>query len=743
MIYYTIGTVLANEEVINGLSERGNYPVIRQPLRQWALKISAYGDKLEKELADLNWPKGTLAEQHTWIGQSEGALIKFPLEGKTDNSATITVFTTRPETISGVTFLALAPEHPLVAELTTPENRKKVSDFLESVMKKKDLERISSVNSLSEASGVFLGSYAINPITLERIPLYIMEFILADDKGTEAIMGVPCHDKLAHTLSSLFHIPKKQIIIPPSTTMRDKDPEEESCSYFNVEEGVMVNSGEAFNGLSLQECRQTVIKLLEDKNWGKAYTSYFRNREWNFSRQRYWGEPIPIYYPVEILSANPDTGSRSPLEDAPHRILYDQPIAVDESDLPLLLPELTDFHPHGDPHGCLVRAKEWRYFQKEKDGKWYARETNTMPQWAGSCWYYLRFTDPKNSSAMLSKESHDHWLPVDLYIGGQEHAVLHLLYARFWHKFLYDLDVVSHAEPFQQLLHQGMVLGPDGEKMSKSRGNVISIDDAVEEYGADILRMYETFACPLEHKNKWSTTDIIGIIRFRNRFYYLLKKGILLDDLLEKPYDLKSDQEKEMEYLVHFTVYKVTHHIEKLSFPVIMELLNNLMNFFYNPAKNQTIGEGSDGATGPEDSKSRQLVVPKSVYEIMIKLISPFAPHFAEECWSMIGNAQESLSVQPWPSYSEEVIRQYEKEKNQVLTLNISVNGQKKFSLQFPKGLSQEEIIQRATNHPDLQTEVIQRKQQFTKVLFLDKIQVINFVFPKEKKADKHRENQF
>ena len=545
-----LGTVLANEEIINGLSERGNHPVIRMPLRQWILKITKYADRLEDDLIDLEWPEGTLSAQKQWIGKSIGANVKFivdlssitttlssssssaPLSSSSmssnnnnsnnldDNNSNIhdqllsvEVFTTRPDTLVGVTYLVLAPEHPLVNKLTIKSQHENVKKYLQQITGKSDLER-TSIGKERGKTGVFLGSYAKHPITNEYIPIWIADYVLSN-YGTGAIMAVPAHDERDYEFATLFNLPIKQVVEMNADDVDDTDAIKNN-SHDNGDNnsdistvtlpllgyGKIINSGEEYNGKTSIECQELIISKLEELKLGNKQITY-KLRDWVFSRQRYWGEPIPIYFPIEFINndneddSNNNSGSsnndndnhdiKDPTKGSPHKILYDQPIAVDECDLPLKLPEMTNFQPGDDPQGCLARAVDWRYFKKD-DGKWYARETNTMPQWAGSCWYYLRFTDPLNQQSIMN-EDNSSWLPVDLYIGGQEHAVLHLLYARFWHKVLYDIGVVNHKEPFLKLIHQGMILGSDGEKMSKSRGNVINPDDVVKEYGADALRV--------------------------------------------------------------------------------------------------------------------------------------------------------------------------------------------------------------------------------------------------------------
>jgi len=495
-----LGTVLANEEIINGLSERGNHPVTRIPLRQWILKITQYADELEDDLNGLEWPEGTLIAQKQWIGKSIGANVKFIVDtssltttssvssSSSSSSLFVEVFTTRPDTLVGVTYLVLAPEHPLVNKLTIDKQKDNVNEYLKQIRGKSDLER-TSIGKDRGKTGVSLGSYAKHPITNELIPIWIADYVLSN-YGTGAIMAVPAHDERDYEFATIFNLLIKQVVEIENNNNNDINDTNNNNTLPITGYGKVINSGKEFDGKSSIECQALMIIKLEELKLGNKQITY-KLRDWVFSRQRYWGEPIPIYFPVEFTNDNNNNNNNNNIQDprtgTPHKINYDHPIPVDESELPLKLPEMSNFQPGDDPQGCLARAVNWRYFKKD-DGKWYARETNTMPQWAGSCWYYLRFTDPLNNQSIMNDENSS-WLPVDLYIGGQEHAVLHLLYARFWHKVLYDIGIVNHKEPFLKLVHQGMILGTDGEKMSKSRGNVINPDDVVKEYGADALRV--------------------------------------------------------------------------------------------------------------------------------------------------------------------------------------------------------------------------------------------------------------
>lgn len=442
-----LGTVLANEEVINGLSERGDHPVKRLPLRQWVLEITKYADRLEKGLEGLDWPSGTMTSQKQWIGKSTGCDIVFTTEDGVDS---IPVFTTRPDTVMGVTYVSLAPEHPLVTKLATPEQKEEVMKYVERTSSRSDLDRTSS----KEKTGVFTGSYAVHPISGERVPIWVADYVLGS-YGSGAVMAVPAHDERDFEFAAKFNLEIKAVI-------KSKKGEEVELPFTG--KGVACESGQ-FDGLKTEACKKKVAEVLDGTNKGGEKIQY-KLRDWVFSRQRYWGEPIPIFFPVTFPSDG-DHSSVDPKVDE-HTIDYDSPIPVPEDELPLTLPAMDDFSPGDDPAGCLARAEDWRYFMK--DGRWFARETNTMPQWAGSCWYYLRYADNKNSKEAWSKEADEDWGPVDLYVGGAEHAVLHLLYARFWHQVMFDLGHTKHPEPFQKLVHQGMILGADGEKNEQEQG---------------------------------------------------------------------------------------------------------------------------------------------------------------------------------------------------------------------------------------------------------------------------------
>ena len=610
-----LGTVLANEEVIDGKSERGGHPVVRVPLRQWMLRITAYADRLEADLAGLDWPD-TKAKQKNWIGRSEGAVIDFAVEG-TDK--TIRVFTTRVDTLAGATYVVLAPEHPLVAELTAPGQRAAASAYVEVTKKKSDIDRSDMTKT---KTGVPLGTMAVNPANGDRIPIWIGDYVIGT-YGTGAVMAVPAHDDRDHAFAKTYGLAIVQVIAPKDghaiDVQKDAFCDDGVAWHQRTEAGIA-------DGTPSEEARAKMTAWLKATGKGDSRVTY-KLRDWVFSRQRYWGEPIPIYFPVEC-----DGDPRAP--GATLTVRYDQPIAVEESELPLRLPELEDFKPGDDPAGPLARAPEWRFFQK--DGKWFARETNTMPQWAGSCWYYLRFLDPKNEKEPFSQESYDAWMPVDLYVGGSEHAVLHLLYARFWHKVLFDLGVVKHPEPFLKLVHQGMILGENGEKMSKARGNVVNPDDVVKSHGADALRLYEMFMGPLEAVKPWQTSGIEGVSRFLERVWNVCT-GAIADD--PAAYD------HETQRLVHKTIKKVTDDIEAMRFnTAISQMMILVKHLGQLPA------------------------VPREAARQLALLVSPFAPHLGEEVWERLGSSK-SLAHEPWPTFDAELV------KDDVVEIGVQVNG--------------------------------------------------------------------
>ena len=620
-----LGTVLANEEVVGGVSERGGHPVERMPLRQWVLKITAYADRLLEDLALVDWPNSTRIMQEEWIGRSEGAEVQFAVDGA---SSFIEVFTTRPDTLFGATFMVLAPEHPLVEQITTDERRSEVSAYVEAARNKSDRDR----QAAKEKTGVFTGGFAINPVNDEKVPVYIADYVLWG-YGTGAIMAVPAHDERDFEFATTYGIPIVEVV---SKSGKPTGELKEAM----VDEGVAVNSGK-YDGLSTAAFKAQVTADLEAAGKGNGRVEY-KLRDWIFSRQRYWGEPFPIYFPVET-EGDPRKG------DA-HTILYDQPIPLEESELPLELPDLEDYKPGADPAGVLARAVDWRFFQK--DGRWYARETNTMPQWAGSCWYYLRFLDPHNDTEAFSEDQAKRWLPVDLYVGGAEHAVLHLLYARFWHKVLYDAGVVPVKEPFKKLVHQGMILGEGGQKMSKSRGNVVNPDDIVREFGADAMRVYEMFMGPLEATKPWNTSSISGVRRFLDRVYALATKAD--EDAAADDATLRR---------LHQTIRKVTNDIEALRFNTAISAMMVLSN-----------------------DLAKCDPVPAEPVQALAVLVHPFAPHLAEECWEILGN-EPSIQAAPWPSYDPALCVEDE------IELPVQVNGKVRGRVTLAKDASEDDAV--------------------------------------------------
>lgn len=610
-----LGTVLANEEVIDGKSERGGHPVERRPMRQWMLKITAYADRLLEDLEELDWPESLKEMQRNWIGRSEGAEVTFQIDG---HEGTFTVFTTRPDTLFGSTYAVLAPEHTLVAQITTAEQRPQVDAYLDKVKSKSDLER---TDLAKEKTGVFTGAYAINPANGEKIPIWIADYVLAS-YGTGAIMAVPAHDERDYEFARKFDLPIKEVVAGGDVSKE---------AYTG--DGDHVNS-EFLNGLNKADAIAKMISWLEEKGIGTKKVTY-RLRDWLFSRQRYWGEPIPIIQ----------------WEDGTMT-------AVPEEELPLTLPKTKDIKPSGTGESPLANIEDWVNVVDPKTGKKGRRETNTMPQWAGSCWYYLRYIDPNNDQALASTEKLKHWLPVDIYIGGAEHAVLHLLYARFWHKFLYDIGVVPTKEPFQRLFNQGMILGEGNEKMSKSKGNVVNPDDIIASHGADTLRLYEMFMGPLDASIAWSTNGLDGSRRFLDRVWRLF---------IEENGELNSkiqpiEEASSLEKVYHQTVKKVTEDFEGLRFNTAI----SQMMVFINEAYKAT-------------------VLPKHFMEGFVKMLAPIAPHIAEELWEKLGH-HETISYEAWPAYDEAKLVDNEVE------IVIQVNGKVKAKLVVPKDASKDAL---------------------------------------------------
>ncbi|TWG31601.1 leucine--tRNA ligase [Geobacillus sp. C56-T2] len=614
-----LGTVLANEEVINGRSERGGHPVIRKPMRQWMLKITAYADRLLEDLEELDWPESIKEMQRNWIGRSEGAEIEFAVDG---HDETFTVFTTRPDTLFGATYTVLAPEHPLVEKITTPEQKPAVAAYLKEVQSKSDLER---TDLAKEKTGVFTGAYAIHPVTGDRLPIWIADYVLMG-YGTGAIMAVPAHDERDYEFAKTFDLPIKEVV-----------------AGGDIENGPYTGDGEHIhseflNGLNKQEASEKMIAWLEEHGKGRKKVSY-RLRDWLFSRQRYWGEPIPIIH----------------WEDGTMT-------TVPEEELPLVLPKTDEIRPSGTGESPLANIDEWVNVVDPKTGKKGRRETNTMPQWAGSCWYYLRYIDPHNDKQLADPEKLKQWLPVDVYIGGAEHAVLHLLYARFWHKFLYDLGIVPTKEPFQKLFNQGMILGENNEKMSKSKGNVVNPDDIVDSHGADTLRLYEMFMGPLEASIAWSTKGLDGARRFLDRVWrlFVTESGELNPNIVDEP---ANDQ---LERVYHQTVKKVTEDYEALRFNTAISQLMVFINEAY---------------------KAEQMK--KAYMEGFVKLLSPVCPHIGEELWQKLGHT-DTIAYEPWPAYDEAKLVE------DVVEIVIQINGKVRAKLNVPADLSKEALEERA-----------------------------------------------
>lgn len=607
-----LGTVLANEEVIDGKSERGGHPVVRKPMRQWILKITEYAERLLEDLEELDWTESIKDMQRNWIGKSEGAEVVFQIEGHDEN---LTVFTTRPDTLFGASYAVLAPEHELVAKIMTDAQRDAIKAYQEQASRKSDLER---TDLAKDKTGVFTGAYAINPVNGAKLPIWIADYVLAG-YGTGAIMAVPGHDERDYEFAKEFQL---DIIEVVSGGDLANEP--------YAGDGPHVNS-DFLNGLRNDEAKKVMITWLEENGKGRGKITY-RLRDWLFSRQRYWGEPIPILH----------------LEDGTMK-------PVPEDQLPLLLPDVEQIKPSGTGESPLANVSEWVNTTDPETGMPARRETNTMPQWAGSCWYYLRYIDPHNDKELCSPEKQKQWLPVDLYIGGAEHAVLHLLYARFWHKVLYDLGVVSTKEPFHKLVNQGMILGDNNEKMSKSRGNVINPDEIVNAQGADTLRVYEMFMGPLEATKPWNVNGVEGVHRFLARVWrlFVTEDGTLNAKISD---DQGSDDFKRT---WHKSIKKVTEDFEALRFNTA---ISQLMIFVNEAYKTDTI--------------------PKKAAENFVQMLAPLAPHIAEELWERLGH-NESITYEPWPTFDEAWTVESEVE------IVVQVNGKIVDRIKISKDLDQ------------------------------------------------------
>ena len=702
-----LGTVLANEEVIGGLSERGGFPVVKRPMKQWVMRITDYADRLLNDLTELDWPESIKLSQKNWIGKSEGAQIKFPI----DKNDYIEVFTTRPDTIFGATYLVLAPEHPLINKITTDEFSKEISHYIEATSKKSDLERQENEKN---KTGVFTGAYAQNPISKKNVPIWISDYVLSS-YGTGAIMAVPAHDERDNEFAKKFNLEINRVI---------DGGNDDECYTGN---GEMINSG-SYNNIDNIKFKSIVIELLENENNGKKTTNY-KLRDWIFTRQRYWGEPIPIIY----------DGNKKK--------------SLDLQDLPLELPEVESYLPTNDGLSPLARNNDWVNILK--DGKDYMRETNTMPQWAGSCWYFLRFLDPNNNNEFANKDFIKYWMPVDLYIGGAEHAVLHLLYARFWHKVLYDLDYVNTSEPFKKLVNQGMILGKSAfihrivntndfisldlkkdevtqkihvdiafvdeknrldidklknnnpefkdvnfiknetfyvsreiEKMSKSRYNVVSPDDICKKYGADTLRMYEMFLGPIDQSKPWNTAGITGVFSFLNKFW-----NLFFED--DKFYVSDDPPSMEVLKIYHQTVKKVIHDIDKFSFNTSVSAFMICINELTSKGCNS-----------------------RDILSNLCVLLSPFAPHICEEIWSLLGN-KSSISMETYPEFDEKFLEE------SVIEYPVSFNGKLRFKISLPSNVQKNEVEVLISEH-ELTNKYL-AGTSIKKIIFVPK-KIINIV---------------
>lgn len=627
-----LGTVVANEEVIDGKTERGGFPVIRKPMRQWVLKITAYADRLIDDLDDLDWPEAIKEQQRNWIGRSVGAAINFPVSG--DENTKIEVFSTRPDTIFGVAALVLAPEHELVKQLTTPEHENEVEAYIEKISHKSDLER---TDLAKDKTGVFTGSYVVNPVSGEKLPIWIADYVL-NSYGTGAVMVVPAHDERDHEFARKFDLPIVQVI-------EGGDVQKEAYTG----DGVHINS-DFLNGMDKEEAIDAINNWLEENGVGEKKVNY-RLRDWLFSRQRYWGEPIPVIH----------------WEDG-------ETTLVPEDELPLYLPKATDIKPSGTGESPLANLDDWVNVVDE-NGRKGRRETNTMPQWAGSSWYFLRYIDPHNNHEVADYEKLKEWLPVNLYVGGAEHAVLHLLYARFWHKFLYDLGVVPTKEPFQKLVNQGMILGSNHEKMSKSKGNVVNPDDIVEQYGADTLRLYEMFMGPLDASIPWSEEGLGGAHKFINRVWNLLIDEN--DNLRDRVTTINNH---DLDKIYNETVKKVTEDYEAMHFNTA---ISQLMVFVNNAYKADSL--------------------PLEYVEGLVKLLSPVVPHITEELWSKLGHVG-SIAYAKWPTYDESKLVE------DVVEIVIQINGKVRQHLQVSKDASREELQDLALNDERIKQELADKE---------------------------------
>ena len=625
--------VLANEEVVNGKSDIGGHPVVRLPMRQWILKITDYAESLLDGLDDLDWPENIKELQKNWIGKSEGVELGFDIDGHND---TINVYTTRPDTLFGASYMVLAPEHTLIHSIVTDEQRSKVEAYIEETKKKSDFDR-TEVNK--DKTGVFTGSYAINPFSKEKIEIWIADYVLIS-YGTGAIMAVPGHDERDWEFASKYNLPIVEVV---------EGGDVSKAAYTAKGNAKIINSSNdktlSMDGLSVDQAIKEAILFIEKNSIGKATVNY-KLRDWLFSRQRYWGEPFPLIHKDDSVEL------------------------IQEKDLPVMLPEVENYKPSDDGKSPLSLVKNWVEVKDESGNIIGLRETNTMPQWAGSCWYFLRFTDPNNTNEAWSKEKENYWMPVDLYIGGQEHAVLHLLYSRFWHHVLYDLDLVSTKEPFKKLYNQGMILGDDGTKMSKSRGNVINPEEIMDEYGSDSMRLYEMFMGPLNKSKPWSTKGLQGCYRFVNKLWSIIvdENGNLSSKIVDS-----DEEDKDTLFLHHQTIKKLGEDIENLHFNTAV---SQLMIYCNHLQKCSTVS--------------------KKLIEELVIILSPFVPHLSEEFWSLLGHS-ETITYQPWPQFDEGLIQLDE------VTIAVQVNGKLRANIEIAKDSTEKAVVDKALSFENVE----------------------------------------
>ena len=640
--------VLANEEVVDGKSDIGGFPVLRVPMRQWMLKITDYAESLLNGLDDLDWPQSIKELQRNWIGKSVGARIHFDIPSINER---LTVFTTRHDTLFGATYIVLAPEHPLVHKIVSDEQKDEVESYIEEAAKKSDLDR-TQINK--NKTGVFLGNHALNPANDAKMPIWISDYVIMG-YGTGVIMAVPGQDQRDWDFAKKFDL----------KIIRTVQVSEGFNGEAYTEDGPAVNSG-FLDGLYIEDAKEKILNWLEKENKGERAIQY-KLRDWLFSRQRYWGEPIPIVH------KDGDT------------------VAIDENELPLELPEVDKYEPSGTGESPLANIKEWVEIKDSNNEIIALRETNTMPQWAGSCWYYLRFIDPKNDKMAWDNDKENYWMPVDLYIGGAEHAVLHLLYSRFWHHVLYDLGLVSTKEPFKKLFNQGMILGSDGTKMSKSRGNVINPDETVDIYGSDSLRIYEMFMGPLDKGKPWSTTGLQGCSRFIKKLW-----SILVDDAGELSDHISHEEsDKETNQIFHQMIMKVSENLENLHFNTCV---SEFMIFTNHIQK--------------LDKINIELV------KTFIILINPFMPHLAQELWELIGETDE-LSYQKWPSYDKNVAQQ------DIITIAVQINGKRRSEIEISRNQTEDDVITKAKADPKVFTYL--KNSEIVKEIYI-KEKILNIV---------------